>query len=223
MKILIVEDDKALARLVRSHLLSLGNVEICNSGEDALEYIDNNPVDIIILDLMLPGINGVTVLQRVRESSTMPILVLSAISDIDKKVLCLKNGADDYIEKPFSRDELIARVEANIRRSAASYVNNVYEYKDMKLMFTNKMMFYKGERIDVKRKTFEVLELLVRNKEYIVAKQQIFDKIWGYYSDTIQTVVETNVYRLREMLTSLGLAENVKTIKSLGYMWTENP
>lgn len=223
MKILIVEDDKSLSRLVRSHLIGLGDVEICETGERAIEFVNANSVDIIILDLMLPGISGIEVLQHVRASCTMPIIVLSAISDTEKKVVCLKNGADDYIEKPFSREELIARVEANIRRATSNFVQNIYEFNNLRLMFQHKMLFIGEERVDVKRKTYDVLELLVRNKGYIMTKQQIFDKVWGYYSDTVQTVVETNIYRLRELLSQYGMENNVKTIKSLGYMWTENP
>lgn len=221
MKLLIVEDDINLSKMLRSMLISLGEVDVANSGEIALELMERTYYDALILDLMLTGISGVDVLKAVRKTHTMPVLILSAISDIDKKVECLNNGADDYIEKPFSRNELLARVQAALRRSNENFDANRYTFKNMIVNFNNKMLLIDGERIELNRKTYEILELLVRNKELIMTKQQIFDRIWGYYSDTVQTVIEINIFKLRKALADYGLQHHLKTIKSTGYIWTE--
>lgn len=221
MKLLIVEDDINLSKMLRSMLISLGEVDVANSGEIGLELIDRTYYDVIVLDLMLTGISGVDVLKAVRKKHTMPVIILSAISDIDKKVECLNNGADDYIEKPFSRNELLARVQAALRRSNENFDANRYSFKNMVVNFNNKMLLINGDRIELNRKTYEILELLVRNKELIMTKQQIFDRIWGYYSDTVQTVIEINIFKLRKALADYDLQHHLKTIKSTGYIWTE--
>lgn len=221
MKFLIVEDEVALSKMLRATLSSLAETDISNSGEDAIEKLSENFYDLILLDLMLPGMSGDEVLKKVRKDCTTPIIILSAISDVDKKVACLNLGADDYIEKPFSREELLARVQAALRRSNSNFDANTYTFKNMVVNFNNKMLLIDDERIDLNRKTYEILELLVRNKELIMTKQQIFERIWGYCSDTIPTVIEINIFRLRKILGEYDLQKHLKTIKSTGYIWTE--
>lgn len=221
MKLLIVEDDLSLSKMLRSMLSSMGEADVANSGEIALDMVERTYYDVIILDLMLTGISGLEVLRAIRKQHQMPVLILSAISDTDKKVDCLNSGADDYVEKPFSRDELLARVQAALRRSNKNFDANCYNFKNMTVNFTNKMLLINGEMLELNRKTYEILELLVRNKELIMTKQQIFDRIWGYYSDTVQTVIEINIFKLRKILAQYDLAHHLRTIKSTGYIWTE--
>lgn len=221
MKLLVIEDDVTLSKMLRTTLSSIGNVEVANSGEEGMEKINASYFDLLIVDLMLPGIQGDEIIKEVRKKFTMPIIVLSAISDIDKKINCLNKGADDYVEKPFSREEFLARVEAALRRSNKNFEAFGYNYNNMTVNFTNKMVIIEDKRVEMDRKTYEILELLVRNKELIMTKQQIYDRIWGYYSDTVQTVVEINIFRLRKILSVFALDQNLKTIKSTGYMWTE--
>lgn len=221
MKFLIVEDEIALSKMLRSTLSNIAETDIANSGEEATVKLAENFYDLILLDLMLPGMSGYEVLKQVRKDCLMPIIILSAISDTDKKVECLNCGADDYIEKPFSREELLARVQAALRRTNSNFKVNSYSFKNMTVNFTNKMLMINDERVDLNRKTYEILELLVRNKELIMTKQQIFERIWGYCSDTIPTVIEINIFRLRKILAEYDLHKHLKTIKSTGYIWTE--
>lgn len=221
MKILIVEDEHGLAKMLRATMSSIAETEIAESGEEALIKIQENYYDLIMLDLMLPGKSGVEVLAEVRKKYQMPIIVLSAISDTNQKVSCLNLGADDYIEKPYSRDELLARVQAALRRSNKNFDPCSYTFKNMSVNFTNKMLTIDDNRIDINRKTYEILELLVRNKELIMTKQQIFDRIWGYCSETVQTVIEINIFKLRKILSEFGLQQHLKTVKSTGYIWSE--
>ncbi len=221
MRLLVVEDDEKLAKILSVALSDIGDVDIALSGEAALQDVEKTYYDLIVLDLMLGKLSGIDVLREVRRMHLMPIIVLSALSDIDKKIDCFRLGADDYMTKPFAREELIARVEACLRRTGGNFSSTSYKFKNMKVNYVNKMVTVDGNYVPMNRKTYEILELLVRNKEIIMVKQQIFDRIWGYYSTTGPSVIEINVFRLRKILAEFGLDAHLKTIKSTGYMWTE--
>ena len=221
MRLLVVEDDEKLAKILSVTLSDIGDVDIALSGEAALQDVETTYYDLIVLDLMLGKPSGMDVLREVRRMHLMPIIVLSALSDIDKKIDCFRLGADDYMTKPFAREELIARVEACLRRTGGNFSSTSYKFKNMKVNYVNKMVTVDGNYVPMNRKTYEILELLVRNKEIIMVKQQIFDRIWGYYSTTGPSVIEINVFRLRKILAEFGLDAHLKTIKSTGYMWTE--
>lgn len=221
MRLLVVEDDEKLAKILSTALSSISDVDIALSGEKALQFVEKTYYDIVILDLMLGNLSGVEVLKEIRRMYLMPVIVLSALSDIDKKIDCFRLGADDYMTKPFAREELIARIEACLRRAGGNFSSTQYKYGKMEVSYVNKMMTYDGNYVPMNRKTYEILELLVRNKEIIMTKQQIFDRIWGYYSTTGTSVIEINIFRLRKILSEFGLDVNLKTIKATGYMWTE--
>lgn len=221
MRLLVVEDDEKLAKILSVSLSQIGEVDIAYSGEKALQYVEKTYYDLVILDLMLGKLSGIEVLREIRRMCLMPVIILSALSDVDKKIECFSLGADDYITKPFSREELIARIEAALRRTGGSFSCTDYKYKNMEINYVSKMLKIDGNYIEMNRKTYEILELLVRNKEIILSKQQIFDRIWGYYSTTGTQVIEINIFRLRKVLEPYGLDKNLKTIKATGYMWTE--
>ena len=221
MRLLVVEDDEKLAKILSVALSDIGDVDIALSGEAALQDVEKTYYDLIVLDLMLGKLSGMDVLRDVRRMHLMPIIVLSALSDIDKKIDCFRLGADDYMTKPFVREELMARVEACLRRTGGNFSSTSYKFKNMKVNYVNKMVTVDGNYVPMNRKTYEILELLVRNKEIIMVKQQIFDRIWGYYSTTGPSVIEINVCRLRKIRAECGLGAPLKTIKSTGYMWTE--
>ncbi len=221
MRLLVVEDDEKLAKILSTALSAVGDVDIAPSGEKALQDVEKVYYDLVILDLMLGGISGMEVLKNIRRMHLMPVIILSALSDIDKKIDCFKLGADDYMTKPFAREELMARVEAALRRSGGNFSSTDYAFKNMEVNFVNKMTIIDGNYVEMNRKTYEILELLVRNKEIIMTKQQIFDRIWGYYSTTGTSVIEINIFRLRKILANYGLDKHLKTVKATGYMWTE--
>lgn len=221
MRLLVVEDDEKLAKILSVSLSSIGDVDIAYSGEKALQDVEKTYYDLVILDLMLGKLSGMEVLKEIRRMHIMPVIVLSALSDVDKKIECFRLGADDYMTKPFSREELIARIEAALRRTGGTFSSTDYKYGRMVVNYVNKMMTIDGNYVEMNRKTYEILELLVRNKEIIMTKQQIFDRIWGCYSTTGTSVIEINIFRLRKILQPFGLDANLKTIKATGYMWTE--
>lgn len=221
MRLLVVEDDEKLAKILSIALSQIGDVDIAYSGEKALQNVEKTYYDLVLLDLMLGRLSGMDVLKEIRRMHIMPIIILSALSDVDKKIECFKLGADDYMTKPFSREELIVRIEAALRRSGGSYSAIDYKFENLEVNYVNKMLKIDGNYIEMNRKTYEILELLVRNKDIIMTKQQIFDRIWGYYSTTGTQVIEINIFRLRKVLQPFGFDKNLKTVKATGYMWTE--
>ena len=221
MKLLIVEDDEKLAKILSVALSTVGDVDVAESGEIALQKVEGVCYDLVVLDLMLGKLSGIDVLREIRRTYLMPVIVLSALSDIDKKIECFRLGADDYMTKPFAREELMARIEACLKQTGGNFSSTQYKFGRMEVNFVNKMLTVDGNYVSMNRKTYDILELLVRNKEIIMTKQQIFDRIWGYYSTTGPSVIEINIFRLRKILSEFGLEGHLRTIKSTGYMWTE--
>ena len=199
MRLLVVEDDEKLAKILSTSLSVIGDVDIALSGEKALQDVEKTYYDLVILDLMLGKLSGMDVLREIRRTYLMPVIVLSALSDIDKKIDCFRC----------------------LRRTGGNFSSTHYKFRNMEVNYVNKMMTVDGNYVPMNRKTYEILELLVRNKEIIMTKQQIFDRIWGYYSTTGTSVIEINIFRLRKILAEYGLDGCLKTIKATGYMWTE--
>lgn len=222
MKLLVVEDDKKLSKMLCETLSTIGVCEAAYDGESGLEKILTNDYDVVILDIMMPQMNGDEVLMNVRKQKATPIIILSAIGMTERKIEFLNMGADDYMTKPFSREELLARVHATMRRYNKDFSQLRYQLGKFVLDYSSKMVTYDGNMLPITGKPYEVLETLIKNKEIIVTKQQLFDSVCGFYSDTIQTVIEVYVYRLRKLLAQYGLAECLQTIKTIGYRWSES-
>ena len=221
MKILVVEDDKHLNKAICDMLSKLAETEGIYDGSVAMEMVEYNIYDLIILDVMLPGADGFQILEKIRSVGKCPVIMLTAKDSINSKVKGLKMGADDYMTKPFYRDELIARVEALLRRYNNNFGANQIVFKDMVFDINQKKVTINGETIDCIGKTYDILEYLVRNKEIIIPKEQLFNRIWGYDSDTIWSVVEVYVSNLRKVLKPYGYHLYLKTLRNVGYMWSE--
>lgn len=221
MKFLVIEDNVSLNETIKETLLCLGLSDSAFDGEEGLFMAETKSYDLIILDLMLPKLNGMDLLKNLRKTSNCPLIILTARDSVEYKIEGLRLGADDYMSKPFERDELIARVEAVLRR----YNNNFgssYVYKNMELDFVNKMFRVDGRYIKLSGKMYEVLEYLIRNRNIIIPKDQLFNRVWGFESDTIVTVTEVYISNLRKILDQHGVKEYLKTIKNIGYMWCED-
>ncbi|MBO7078317.1 MAG: response regulator transcription factor [Bacilli bacterium] len=221
MKILIVEDDKHLNTAICDMLGKIAETEAIYDGEDAMYAVERNIYDLIILDVMLPHVDGFTILEKIRSIGTCPVIMLTAKDGIANKVKGLKLGADDYMTKPFYRDELIARVEAILRRYNNTFDGFKLTFKDMVFDITQKKVTINGEMVEIIGKSYEILEYLVRNKEIIIPKEQLFNRIWGFDSDTIWSVVEVYVSNLRKVLKQYGYDAYLKTLRNVGYMWSE--
>ena len=225
-KILIVDDDNNIAELISLYLVKeCYDTLIVNDGESALEKIPEFRPDLMLLDIMLPGIDGYEVCRRVRTTSELPIIMLSAKGETFDKVLGLQLGADDYIEKPFDSKEMVARVKAVLRRSVSktSEVKETIDsdidavaYPDLIINLTNYSVTYKGNTIDMPPKELELLYFLASSPNRVFTREQLLDRIWGYeYSGDTRTV-DVHIKRIREKIGE-GESWRISTIWGKGY------
>ena len=196
MKVLIIEDDKILSDTIKQCIENEFNVEQATDGYEGYMFAKEGLYDVIILDLMMPEMNGYEVLEKLRsEKIFTPVLILTAKDSLGDKVKGLNLGADDYLVKPFEREELIARLDAIIRRNNGFFVNDEINFKSLKLNTKNRKVLINGKEINLQGKQFDLLEYLIKSKDTIVTKEQIFDRIWGFDSDTSTNVVEVYASR----------------------------
>ncbi len=208
-KILIVDDDNNIAELISLYLTKeCFETRIVNDGESALETVESFEPNLILLDLMLPGIDGYQVCREVRAKNTVPIIMLSAKGEVFDKVLGLELGADDYMEKPFDTKELVARVKAVLRRyktPAPVEEENVptdkkVEYQDLVINLTNYSVLYMGKKVDMPPKELELLYFLASSPNHVFTREQLLDQIWGYEYVGDTRTVDVHIKRLREKI-----------------------
>jgi DNA-binding response OmpR family regulator len=222
-KILIVDDDNNIAELISLYLTKeCYETMIVNDGESAVAAVDTFAPNLILLDLMLPGIDGYQVCREVRTKSQIPIIMLSAKGEIFDKVLGLEMGADDYMEKPFDTKELVARVKAVLRRYKPAVTAPVpegeqkVEYPDLSINRTNYSVIYLGEPVDMPPKELELLYFLASSPNHVFTREQLLDQIWGYEYIGDTRTVDVHIKRLREKLGDHE-AWQIATIWGIGY------
>lgn len=222
MRLLLAEDEKELSHALVTVLLHNNySVDAVYNGQDALDYINMGNYDGAILDIMMPKMDGITVLKKVRASGNqIPILMLTAKAEIDDRVLGLDCGADDYLTKPFSMKELLARLRAMTRRQTAA-ADTTLSYGNITLDRSTYMLFSKTESLRLASKEFQMLEMLLANPGQVISTEQFMDKIWGYDSDTEQNVVWVYISYLRKKLTVLQASVGIKAVRGLGYTLEE--
>lgn len=218
MRLLLAEDEvelaKALGVILRHNNYSVDTV---HNGEDALCYLQNGNYDGAILDIMMPKLDGMSVLRKIREEGNgIPVLILTAKSDIDDRVEGLDAGADDYLTKPFAMKELLARVRAMLRRRTES-VDTSLSFGDITLTPSTCMLSCGGKEVRLTNKEFQMLEMLISADGGIISVDKFMDKIWGYDSETEQNVVWVYVSYLRRKLTGLGSTVVIEAHRNLGY------
>lgn len=222
MRVLIIEDDKILAKTVEQCIGSKYDVDHAYDGEEGVLYAKQEIYDVIILDIMLPIMDGYEVLSELRNNKIYtPVLILTAKDGIGDKVKGFRYGADDFLVKPFNREELIVRLEALIRRANGNYYDNIIEYKGLVLDLNSRKVQAGDKEIILQGKQFDVLEYLIKSKNTIITKEQIFDKIWGFDSETTTNVIEVYASGLRKELKKIGYDKYLKTIRGVGYIWSE--
>ncbi|MCC6095204.1 MAG: response regulator transcription factor [Eubacterium sp.] len=227
-KILIVDDDNNIAELISLYLTKeCFSCRIANDGEDALKAFPDFQPDLILLDLMLPGMDGYEVCREIRHKSKVPIIMLSAKGEVFDKVLGLELGADDYMVKPFDSKELVARVKAVLRRfqSAqvpASEVDTVtrpiklVEFPDLSINLTNYSVTYKGAHIEMPPKELELLYFLASSPNQVFTREQLLDHIWGYEYVGDTRTVDVHIKRLREKISGSEYWQ-LSTVWGIGY------
>ena len=227
-KILIIEDEKNLARFVQLELQH-ENYEtvIENNGRKGLDEALNQNFDAILLDLMLPDLNGLEIARRVRQSKTTPIIMMTARDSVIDRVSGLDHGADDYIIKPFAIEELLARLCAVLRRvkiekevqSATVSKQQIVKFKDMTIETANRIVHRAdGKVVDLTKREYNLLMTLIRNKNNVVSRDQLLNKIWGPESNIETNVVEVYVRYLRNKIDVPGKSSYIKTVRGTGYM-----
>lgn len=222
-KILIVDDDNNIAELISLYLVKeCFETKICNDGETAINTFDTFKPNLVLLDLMLPGIDGYQVCRELRTRSQVPIIMLSAKGEVFDKVLGLEMGADDYMEKPFDSKELVARVKAVLRRykpqtqEAPESNDKVVRYPDLEINMTNYSVTYMGERVDMPPKELELLYFLAASPNHVFTREQLLDQIWGYEYIGDTRTVDVHIKRLREKLNDHA-SWRLATIWGIGY------
>ncbi len=223
MNILIIEDDKATASYLADAFRQAGYVTtVVADGETGLAAAMDGPHDAAVIDIMLPRMDGLEVIRRVRAAGRkLPIIVLSARGSVNAKIRGLEAGGDDYLAKPFSMAELVARVQALLRRTSASSEDTVLRVADLSLDVVTHRVARAGRRIDLQPLEYQLLEYLMRNKGRIVSKATIMDHVWDYHFDPHTNVVEVRVSRLRGKITLPGEAELIHTERKFGYVLEE--
>ena len=222
MKILIIEDDKILSDTIKQCLYKDYNIDQIYDGYSGYMVAKEKIYDIIILDLMLPEMSGYEVLKKLRDEKIyVPVLILTAKDAVEDKVKGFHYGADDYLVKPFEREELIARIEAIIRRTHGKYIEDFIEFKNIKLVLSSRKVFINEKEVILQGKQFDILEYLIYSKNTIVTKEQIFERIWGFDSETTTNVVEVYASGLRKALKDCDCDKYIKTIRGVGYILSD--
>ncbi len=220
MRILIVEDEVNLATTLKKILKQQKYIiDISNDGESGLDNILSNVYDLVILDIMLPKIDGITILKKVRQSSIeTPIILLTAKGEVNDKVLGLDCGADDYLVKPFDANELLARIRAISRRKSYDIFNNDLNFGDFSLLCDTLILIKEDKDILLSPKEKELLELLINRNTTTTPKDLIINKVWGYDSDAEHNNVEVYISFLRKKLKYINSDVKIKTIRGIGYI-----
>lgn len=219
MKILIIEDEYNLADAISSMLTSKNYiVDIVTDGQEGLYEALTDIYDLILLDVMLPNKNGFEILKELKnENISSKVIMLTAKSTIDDKMNGFNNGADDYLTKPFHMDELLARVNIQLRKDDIN--NDILKYEDIELNIKNLILknTTNNQEVSVIGKEFQLIELLIRNKNIVLSKEQIFNKIWGYDSECEINTLEAYISFLRKKLKLINSKVSIKVIRNIGY------
>jgi len=224
MRILVVEDEKKIAAFIRKGLAEAGfNPLLCHRGDDALSLAITERFDAIVLDVMLPGRDGLSVLRQLRERHhTVPVLLLTARSSLTERVDGLNAGADDYLGKPFSMDELIARLRALGRRQSGEGLN-LLQCDNLSLNLITREVIRAGRKIELTTREFALLEYLLRSPGRVLTRTQLCEQVWDYHFDPGTNVVDVCIQRLRRKLDDGFAVKLVQTVRGVGYALKAGP
>ncbi len=225
-KIIIIEDEPDIAGLLVHYLTQEGyKVSPCTDGIEGLRRVKADQPELLILDLMLPGLDGLEICRRVRadaKTAALPIIMLTAKGEETDRVVGLEMGADDYLTKPFSPKELVARVKALLRRTTPPESPTAYySYGDLSLDTERHEVTLKGKEVPLTAKEFGLLQQLLQNRGRVMTRDVLLDKVWGYDADVISRTVDVHIRRLREKIPVLQ--DRIQTVKPFGYKLKEEP
>jgi two-component system, OmpR family, response regulator MprA len=222
-RILLIEDDEAIVKIIRRTLTYEGyQVEAALDGEAGLASAKSVHPDLVILDWMLPGIDGLEVCNRLRANEKMPILMLTAKDSLHDRVEGLDAGADDYMVKPFEIDELLARIRALLRRTSQDR-SPVLGFDNLVMESSARKVFRNNKEIMLTAKEYDLLELFLRNPRQVLTREVIFDRVWGYDFGGESNVLDVYIRYLRQKLEDNGESRILHTVRGVGYVLRENP
>ncbi|MBI4857941.1 MAG: response regulator transcription factor [Acetobacterium woodii] len=221
-KILIVDDEPDIVGLLQDYFeINDYQVITAENGTEAMRKVEKQP-DLIILDINMPDMNGLEVCQKIRGFVPCPILFLTAKVEESDKIIGFQAGGDDYIEKPFSIDELGARVEAHLRRENRNQVKTKTKFdKNLVIDYLERGVYYCDEPVCFAKKEFEIVELLSMNRGQIFDKERIYERLWGWESDGDSSVVVEHIRRIRGKFTAAGSPQYIETVWGVGYKWVK--
>jgi DNA-binding response OmpR family regulator len=224
MRVLVVEDERKTASFIRKALQAEGfAVDVCHDGENALAAAGSTPFDVLVLDIMLPGRDGLSILRQLRErKNTTPVLLLSARGEVNERVEGLNTGADDYLPKPFELVELVARVRALTRRSGENK-STVLRVADLTLDTVRHQAERAGVKIELTAREYRLLEFLMRSADRLCGRMMILEKVWDYDFDPGTNLVDVYIKRLREKVDADFNPKLLHTVRGTGYVLREQP
>ena len=219
MKLLLVEDEKQLSEALQQILIkNKYSVDAVYSGDEGLDYALTGVYDVIILDIMLPKLNGIEILKMIRKRKiSTPVILLTAKGSVEDRILGLDSGADDYLPKPFSPDELLARLRALTRRNGDFINENILEFSDIKLNLSTYDMEVNDNSITLTQKEFEIVKYFMQRPKLVVSKDDLITKLWGFDSDIEHNNIEVYISFLRKKLAYVESNVKITTIRRVGY------
>ena len=223
-RILTIEDDEATAMEIMAELGSHGfEVDWASDGRDGLGRALSGEYDLVTLDRMLPGMDGLNIVTAMRrENRDIPVLMISALSDVDERVQGLRAGGDDYLVKPFASDEMAARVEVLLRRRSRQAPQTVLRVLDLEMDLVARSVSRRRQSLELLPIEFRLLEYMMRNSGQILTRTMLFEAVWGYHFDPGTNIIDVHIGRLRRKVDSPGLPALIHTIRGSGYMLGEH-
>jgi two-component system OmpR family response regulator len=226
VKLLLVEDNERVARFVKKGLTEAGHtVDHADNGRDGMVYAVSEPYDAIVMDRMLPGgIDGLAIVEALRQGGNrVPILILSALDGVDDRILGLKSGGDDYLVKPFAFGELLARLDALLRRSQHQAVETTMTLGDLTVDMLAHKVTRAGKPVTLQPREFKLLEYLVRHANQVVTRTMLLENVWDYHFDPQTNVIDVHISKLRQKIDAGFGKPLLRTVRNSGYMLTDQP
>jgi two-component system OmpR family response regulator len=223
MKVLLVEDNERVANFVKKGLVEAGHtIDHADNGRDGMFLAASEPYDVVVMDRMLPGsVDGLGIIAALRKAgSKIPILILSALSDVDERIRGLQSGGDDYLVKPFAFGELLARLDALVRRSQDSSAETTLVVDDLSVDLLSRKVTRGGKLVSLQPREFKLLEYLMRHADQVVTRTMLLENVWDYRFDPQTNVVDVHVSKLRHKIDAGFARPLLRTIRNAGYMLT---
>jgi two-component system, OmpR family, response regulator len=223
MKVLFVEDNEQVARFVKKGLTEAGHtVDHAGNGRDGMFLAASEPYDVIIMDRLLPGgIDGLGIIEALRkDGNKTPILIMSALSDVDERIRGLKSGGDDYVVKPFAFGELLARLDALVRRAKGSGGETSLELGDLTVNLLSRKVTRAGKLVTLQPREFKLLEYLLRHANQVVTRTMLLENVWDYHFDPQTNVIDVHISKLRQKIDAGFDQPLLRTMRNAGYMLT---